>query len=140
GGTFRVGTATTGFSDTLGTLTLNASSTLDLGAWTTGVRQLTFADSSAISWTGTLTITNWQGAALQSSDVAEILFGTGGLTSSQLSQVYWANQTISGGTLLSGTGELVPVPEPRIFAAAVALLAVVGWRERQRLAVLLRGC
>ncbi|MGA0112045.1 MAG: hypothetical protein ACO3PN_08075, partial [Chthoniobacterales bacterium] len=71
---------------------------------------------------------------------AELLFGTGGLTSSQLSQVYWANQTISGGTLLSGTGEIVPVPEPRIFAAAVALLAVVGWRERQRLAVLLRGC
>jgi len=131
GGTFRVGTASTGFSDTLGTLTLSASSTIDLGAWTTGLRQLTFANSSAITWTGTLTITNWQGVALQSSSVAEILFGTGGLTSTQLGQVYWANQNINGGTLIGG--ELVPVPEPRVYAAAVALLAVVGWRERKRL-------
>jgi autotransporter-associated beta strand protein len=138
GGTFRVGTATTGFSDTLGTLTLSASSTIDLGAWTTGVRQLTFANSSAITWTGTLTITNWQGVALQSSDVAEILFGTGGLTTGQLGQVYWANQNINGGTLLGGGGELVPIPEPRVYAAVVALLAVVGWRERKRLLGLVR--
>ena len=138
GGTFRVGTATTGFSDTLGTLTLSASSTIDLGAWTTGVRQLTFANSSAITWTGTLTITNWQGVALHSSDVAEILFGTGGLTSAQLAQVSWANQSISGGTLIGGNGELVPIPEPRVYAAAVALLAVVGWRERRRLMDLIR--
>ena len=132
GGTFRIGTASTGFSDTLGTLTLSASSTIDLGAWTTGVRQLTFANSSAITWTGTLTITNWQGVALQSSSVAEIIFGAGGLTSGQLAQVSWADQGITGGTLIGG-GELVPVPEPRVYAAAVALLAVVGWRERKRL-------
>jgi fibronectin-binding autotransporter adhesin len=137
GGTFRIGTASTGFSDTLGTLTLSASSTIDLGAWTTGVRQLTFANSSAITWTGTLTITNWQGVALQSSDVAEIIFGTGGLTSGQLAQVSWANQGISGGTLIGGNGELVPIPEPRVYAAAVALLAAVGWRERKRLRDLL---
>jgi autotransporter-associated beta strand protein len=137
GGTFRVGTASTGFSDTLGTLTLSASSTIDLGAWSTGLRTLTFANSSAITWSGTLTITNWQGVALQSSDVAEIIFGTGGLTSTQLGQVYWANQNINGGTLIGG-GELVPIPEPRVYAAAVALLAAVGWRERKRLIGLLR--
>ena len=137
GGTFRIGTASTGFSDTLGTLTLSASSTIDLGAWTTGLRQLTFANSSAISWAGTLTITNWQGLALQSSDVAEVLFGTGGLTSGQLAQVSWANQGVTGGTLIGGNGELVPVPEPRVYAAAVALLAVVGWRERKRVRDLL---
>jgi fibronectin-binding autotransporter adhesin len=135
GGTFRVGTASTGFSDTLGTLTLSDSSTIDLGAWTTGLRQLTFANSSAITWTGTLTITNWQGVALQSSSVAEILFGTGGLTSTQLGQIYFANQNINGGQLIGG--ELVPVPEPRVYAAAFALLAVVGWRERKRLLGLL---
>jgi fibronectin-binding autotransporter adhesin len=132
GGTFRVGTATTGFSDTLGTLTLNAASTIDLGAWTTGVRQLTFADSSAISWTGTLTITNWQGVANTSSDVAEILFGTAGLTSTQLSQVYWANQDVNGGALIGGGGELVPVPEARVVWGAMALAAFIGWRERRR--------
>jgi fibronectin-binding autotransporter adhesin len=136
GGTFRTGTSTTGFSDTLGTLTLSASSTIDLGAWTTGLRQLTFANSSAITWTGTLTITNWQGVAQQSSAVAEILFGTGGLTSAQLGQVYWANQNINGGELIGG--ELVPVPEPRVYAAAIALLAAVGWRERKRLLGLIR--
>ena len=136
GGTFRTGTASTGFSDTLGTLTLSASSTIDLGAWTTGVRQLTFANSSAITWTGTLTITNWQGVALQSSDVAEIIFGAGGLPSTQLGQVYWANQGITSGELIGG-GELVPVPEPRVYAAAVGLMAVVGWRERKRLRDLL---
>jgi hypothetical protein len=138
GGTFRVGTSTTQFSETLGTLTLSASSTIDLGSWTGGTtpRQITFANSSAITWSGTLTITNWQGVALQSSDVAEIIFGTGGLTSTQLGQIYFANQNINGGTLIGG--ELVPVPEPRVYAAAVALLAVVGWRERKRLLGLLR--
>jgi autotransporter-associated beta strand protein len=136
GGTFRTGTSTAGFSETLGALTLTASSTIDLGAWSTGLRQLTFANSSAITWTGTLTITNWQGVAQQSSAVAEILFGTGGLTSAQLGQVYWANQNINGGELIGG--ELVPVPEPRVYAAAIALLAAVGWRERKRLVTLIR--
>jgi autotransporter-associated beta strand protein len=140
GGTFRTGTSTTGFSDTLGTLTLSASSTIDLGAWTTGVRQLIFANSNTettgITWTGTLTITNWQGVAQQSSAVAEIIFGVGGLSSTQLSQVVWANQGITGGELIGG--ELVPVPEPRVYAAAIALLAAVGWRERKRLLGLVR--
>jgi autotransporter-associated beta strand protein len=139
GGTFVVGTASTGFSDTLGTLTLSASSTIDLGAWTTGVRQLTFANSSAITWTGTLTITNWQGVANTSSDVAEILFGTGGLTSVQLSQVYWANQNINGGTLIGGNGELAPIPEARVVWGAAALTAFVLWRERRHFPKLARG-
>ena len=135
GGTFRVGTATTGFSDTLGTLTLNTTSTIDLGAWTTGVRQLTFANSSAISWTGTLIITNWQGVVTpggSSSDVAEILFGAGGLTSTQLAQVYWANQDVNASALIGGNGELAPIPEARVVWGAAALSAFVVWRERRR--------
>ena len=139
GGTFRTGTSSTGFSETLGTLTLSASSTIDLGAWTTGLRTLTFADSSAITWTGTLTITNWQGVANQSSTVAQILFGTNGLSDTQLGQIYFASQTTTGGQLLGGGGELVPIPEPRVYAAAVALLAAVGWRERKRLRALLKS-
>lgn len=135
GGTLLVGAST--LSDSLGTLTLSASSTIDFGAYgASGLRQITFANSSAITWTGTLTITNWQGVALTSSDFTEIVFGTGGLTSTQLGQIRFANQDINGGTLISG-GELVPVPEPRVYAAAVALLGVVGWRERKRLLGLL---
>jgi fibronectin-binding autotransporter adhesin len=137
GGTFIVGTDTTRFSETLGTLTLSASSTIDFGSWSGGTNTLQFADSSAIEWIGTLTITNWQGVAQTSSEVSQILFGSGGLTSTQLSQIYFANQDINGGELIGGGGELVPVPEPRVYAAAVALLAVVGWRERKRLRDLL---
>ena len=134
GGTFIVGNSATRYSQQLGTLTLTENSTIDLGSYSAGsVLQLIFADSSAITWTSgrTLTITNWQGVAQQSSSVAEIIFGTGGLTSTQLGQIYFANQNINGGQLIGG--ELVPVPEPRVYAAAVALLAVVGWRERKRL-------
>ena len=133
GGTFLIGGANV--TENLGTLTLSASSTIDFGNFgATGFRQLTFDDSSAITWTGTLTITNWQGVANTSSDFTEIIFGVGGLTSTQLGQIYFANQGLTGGGLLSGTGELVPVPEPQVYAAALALLAFVGWRERKRIA------
>jgi hypothetical protein len=139
GGTFLVGSDTTRFSETLGTLTLSADSTIDFGTWSGGTNTLQFANSSLISWESgaILTITNWQGVAQTSSEVSQILFGTGGLTSTQLSQIYFANQDINGGELIGGGGELVPVPEPRVYAAAVALLAVVGWRERKRLRDLL---
>jgi fibronectin-binding autotransporter adhesin len=134
GGTFRIGTSTTQFSETLGTLTLSSSSTIDLGSWTGGItpRKLIFANSSVIEWSGTLTITNWQGVALQSGDVAEVLFGVGGLTSTQLGQIYFANQNISGGTIL-GTGELAPIPEAPVWCGAVAICAAICWRELRRL-------
>jgi fibronectin-binding autotransporter adhesin len=138
GGTFVVGNDSAGFSETLGTLTLSASSTIDLGSYATGLRQLVFSNSSAITWSGTLTITNWQGVAQQSSDVAEILFGTGGLTSTQLGQIYFANQNISGGVLIGGSGELAPIPEAPVIWGAIAVTLVIGWRERFRLAGLLR--
>ena len=137
GGTFRTGTSTAGYSDTLGTLTLSASSTIDLGS-AAGLRTLTFANSSAITWTGTLTITNWQGIAGGTSQVTKLLFGTDGLNETQLGQIYFASQTTTGGRLLGSDGELVPIPEPHVYAAAIALLAVVGWRERKRLRSLFR--
>ena len=138
GGTFIVGNATAGYSETLGTLTLSASSTIDLGSYSTGLRQLTFANSSAITWTGTLTITNWQGMTRSSSDVAEILFGTGGLTSTQLGQIYFANQEVSGGVLVGENGELVPIPEAEVYWAALAIVLAVVYRERRRVALLWR--
>ena len=145
GGTFITGTSTTSWSDTLGTLTLDASSVIDLGSLTTvGPRQLTFANSSGITWNtnAVLTISNWQGIAEQSSTVSQILFGTGGLTSTQLGQIRFASfdsrPTIDGGKLIGTNGELTPIPEPRVYAAAVVLLAAVAWRERKRLLSLLR--
>jgi hypothetical protein len=140
GGTFIVGTSTAGYSETLGTLTLSASSTIDLGSYATGLRQLTFANSSAITWTGTLTVTNWQGLNLQSSDVAEILFGTGGLTTTQLGQIYFANQDVNGGALIGANGELTPIPEAEVYWAALAIVLAVGYRERRRVFALVRQC
>ncbi|MBU3666595.1 MAG: hypothetical protein FGM15_12075 [Chthoniobacterales bacterium] len=139
GGTFIVGTSTAGYSETLGTLTLNASSTIDLGA-ATNVRFLQFANSASITWAtnAVLTITNWQGQYLQSSDVAEVLFGTSGLTATQLGQIYFANQNISGGVLIGGNGELVPIPEANVIWGAAAIALAVGWRERRRLALIVR--
>jgi hypothetical protein len=86
-----------------------------------------------------LTITNWQGVARQSSDVAEILFGTGGLTSTQLGQIYFANQDITGGVLLGGTGELAPIPEAPVVWGAAAVAADNASREPRRRRALFRA-
>jgi len=139
GGTFVVGTSSAGYSDSLGTLTLNANSVIDLGSFT-GLHSLTFANSSGIAWAtnATLTISNWQGTIWSPGTAGSVLFGVGGLTSAQLSQVRWAPQGLSGAGLINSNGELTPIPEPRVYAAALALLAAVGWRERKRLLALLR--
>lgn len=139
GGTLRAGNSSNGYgtSYSLGTLTLTADSTIDLGS-NTDVRSIRFANSSAITWNtnAVLTITNWQGIAATTGEAGRLIFGTDttGLSSGQLAQVYWAGPDVvsSGGMLLSN-GELVPIPEPRVYAAALALLAAVGWRERKRL-------
>ncbi|MFM8457446.1 MAG: hypothetical protein ACKOB0_00650, partial [Chthoniobacterales bacterium] len=136
GGTLLLGGANV--LEDLGTLTLTANSTIDLGNFgATGFRQITFDNSAGVTWASNaiLTITNWQGVLNASSDNSEILFGIPGLTSTQLGQIRFANQDNAHGGLL-GTGELVPVPEPQVYAAALALLAFVGWRERKRIASL----
>jgi fibronectin-binding autotransporter adhesin len=140
GGTLLVGAA--GVSENLGTLTLTADSTIDFGNFESSLRELRFADSSGVTWATntTLTITNWQGVAQTSSDFTRLFFGTDGLglSEGQLGQIVFADQGIFGGTLL-GTGELVPVPEPKIYVAALAICAAIGWRERKRLIALVRG-
>lgn len=132
GGTFITGNSTAGYAETLGTLTLSSNSTIDLGslAGGAGTRDITFANSSAISWTGTLTITNWQGVADTSGTAGRLFFGVGGLTSAQLAQIEFSG--FGTGARLLGTGELTPIPEPRVYAAVVALLAAIAWRERRR--------
>ena len=145
GGTFIAGTSSAGYSDTLGTLTLSASSVIDLGAFT-GTHTIQFADSSAISWAtnAVLTISNWQGIAQSPGTAAQILFGgTAGLTSTQLAQIrftpYGDRPLVDGGVLLgSSPGELAPIPEAKIVWGAAALLGTIVWRERKRLRFLLR--
>jgi autotransporter-associated beta strand protein len=139
GGTLLVGAGDV--TEDLGTLTLNASSIIDFGNFGSILRQLTFDDSTGVTWAtnAVLTITNWQGLANQTSEVTKLLFGTGGLTSTQLGQIRFANQNIDGGQLLGGSGELAPIPEAPVVGGAFAIAAFVVWRERRRILVTLRS-
>jgi len=127
-------------SDTIGSLTLtgSANSVIDFGDYdSTGTRSLTFGSFSAIEWTGLLIITNWQGTAWTPDNTHLYFTDTAGFTPSQLSDQIVFADIVTGAGFIEG-GELVPVPEPKIYMAALALLGVVGWRERKRLAGLLR--
>lgn len=145
GGTFLTGGSTTGYAEDLGTLTLSASSTIDLGSNTT-TRNLVFDASNGITWTSgqTLIITNWQGTT-NGGTYGRIYFGSNsnGLTSGQLAQINFnIGGTLYGAKILS-TGELVmgdpvPIPEPRVYVGGAALALFVIWHERRRLAALFR--
>lgn len=142
GGTFITGSAAAGYAETLGTLTLSSTSTIDFGSWAGGgggSRYINLADSSAISWAaGTLILTNWvQMTNSQSGEYARLYFGNSasGLTSGQLSQIkFHFGDGIYDATILS-SGEVVPlnpIPEPRVYLAMAVLVAAIVWRERRR--------
>ena len=100
--------ATTGFSETAGTLQLATNSaTIALG---TGVHTLAFADSHLVAWTAakTLSITGWTGDATTGATAGKIFVGTDntGLTDTQLSQITFSGHT-AGAKILS-TGEIIP--------------------------------
>jgi len=105
-GTFKTG-ATVGFSETLGTLTINDNSTIELG---TGVHTLTFANSSAVAWTAdkVLTITGWTGSPAEGSTAGKIFVGNDimGLTATQLAQITFSGHT--AGAIILSTGEIIP--------------------------------
>ncbi len=121
GGTFATG----GFSETLGTLDVNGNATIDFGS---GASSLVFADSSALSWGASISLSliNF------TEGVDSIRFGTtsGGLTGAQLGQI-----TINGlaATIDSG-GYLTAIPEPSAFAALAGLggLLSAGARRHRR--------
>jgi len=119
GGTFSTG-ATTGYGETVGTLNLNANSTIALG---TGSHSVTFANSSAVSWAGTtLTITGWTGSAGATGTAGKIFFGatTGTLTAGQLSKISFTG--FAGTPVILSTGEIVPpgLTPPTLTAAGSA--------------------
>ncbi len=118
GGTFLVDVENYNADSSLsmGTLTLTANSTIDLGGFgTSGDRNLVFANSSgvAINWAtnAVLTISNWQGVAQTQSEVTKLLFGVGGLDSDQLAQIQFAGFE-QGAVLVSGRTRAHPPRHP----------------------------
>ena len=110
GGTFRTGSGA-GYSETVGTLTLSANSTIDLG---TGSHNLNFAASNGASWTGgaKLHIRGWQGSYNGTTGTAGKIYtgSSAELSASKLAQIYFINPSTGNGhtaTQLS-TGEVVP--------------------------------
>jgi autotransporter-associated beta strand protein len=113
---------------TFGALTLNgAGNTIDLVSdATAGV--LTFASGGGL---GSLTINGWTGVSDPNLDPTP---GTDDriFITADPGPAFLANITFSGypsvGAARLGTGEIVPVPEPRVIAAAIGLLGFAAWR------------
>ena len=143
GGTF----ATAGFSqasNTLGTLTLSATSTIDLGAGTSSIH---FDVSNGQTWNpgSDLLVLNWNGTIGGSGGgTDQLIFGTtsGSLTTSQVGQIIFVNPNGVAGTYdaeILGTGEVIasstpfkPIPEPGTYAAGGVLAGLLGWWEWRR--------
>jgi fibronectin-binding autotransporter adhesin len=97
--------ATGGFNQSMNTLTLSASSAIDLG---TGASVFNFADSHLATWTasGTLTIGHWSGNVGVGGGADQLIFGIDntGLTSTQVGQIHFQGFT---GTTILANGEVV---------------------------------
>ena len=137
---------TNGFDEVVGTLTLTATSTIDLNnSGGGGDSILRFDNSSGTTWTAaqTVSVTGWSGA-VAGGGTDQLYFGntSSGLTAGQLSQIVFVNPAGFApgnyGALILSTGEVVPVPEPAVYVTLFLLLAYVGWRERARLKKILR--
>jgi fibronectin-binding autotransporter adhesin len=136
----------------LGALTLSAGSTIDFGPGSSS-SVLAFADSSGQTWSGTLTIDDWNGTsgtnATTGGGGAEALFfgsSSTGLTAGQLAEIQFVNPDGTAGTYGAGinaNGEVfadIPaaVPEPATVFSALLLTGLVACRERKRMRLTLR--
>ncbi len=115
GGTLRTGAAA-GFSETVGTLTATgANSTIAFG---TGAHNLTFANSSATTWTGFVLVSGWTGSFNGTAGTAGRLFvgnSAAGLSQEQALRVLFLNGTVYHTATILGTGEVVPTANVAMF-------------------------
>jgi hypothetical protein len=116
---------------------LAADSTLDFG--TTNNVRLRF---STASWTGgTLTITNWTGVELTGNNPDQFLIGSGPVSPDLLSHITF--QGFAPGAIAFNRGgglyEIVPIPEPATIFGALALVGLIGFRERRRISGVFSG-
>lgn len=115
GGTLSTG-ATTGNSETVGTLNLNATSTIAFG---TGAHTLTFANSSAVSWAGGfMFVTGWAGAFNGTAGTAGRLFignSAAGITMDQRVKILFLNGSNYHTATILSSGEVVPTANVAMF-------------------------
>lgn len=117
GGVLKSG-ATTGYSDTMGTLSLSANSTLTFGS---SSHTIAFSASSSVVWSGnTLTVNGWTGTAGSSGTAGKIVVGTSstGLSSAQLNKFRFTGY--APGAVQLSNGEVSPTPAPVISSASTA--------------------
>lgn len=107
-------------------LAMSAGSTIDFGSGF-GASALVFGDSSGLTWTGTLLVSNFSTAGGDT-----LRFGTNNtaLTSGQLASISFDGIAAQ----IDASGFVTPVPEPEAFASVLgaASLAWWVWRRRQR--------
>jgi autotransporter-associated beta strand protein len=136
--------ATNSFSQTnaLGTLALSSNSSIDMAIL--GGSILKFSDSHSTSWSGTLTINDWNGF-FSGGGADELFFGSSesALSLSQLNEIVFTSPNGLSGNYearILVTGEVVPggilAPEPGTVALLVSGglslggLALRRWRRR----------
>jgi len=121
GGTFEP----SGFSQTLGTLDLDGTATLDFGS---GAGAVSFANSSSLDWeSGSLIIANFE------LGVDTLRFGTDdtGLTEWQLHHTLfpgWGPDFYAG---IDANGYLLPIPEPSATGMVIVGLSLLLFGRRQ---------
>src|SRR5205823_4789437 len=114
--------------------TLSSSSVIDL----LGTDVLHFAASNLQTWTGTLSIWNWNGIPATGGGAEQLLFGTDatGLTGTQLAEiVFYSDSGITqygGPTTILSTGEVVPIPEPGTWISASLAFSALLFTQRRR--------
>ncbi|HEX8296179.1 MAG TPA: autotransporter-associated beta strand repeat-containing protein [Chthoniobacteraceae bacterium] len=140
GGTLRI-SGSSATSETLGVLTQTASSTLDFGSG--AGNQLTFAGVGAHTPSASLSILNWSGTPRTAGTATSDRLIFSGTASSFTAAYAQSDVSFSG----FGTGyqaiqfeadryEIAAVPEPATCFGALALVGLIGTRERRRLAAI----
>ena len=122
GGTFEPG----GFSQTLGTLDLDGTATLDFGA---SAAAISFANSSGLDWgAATLNILNW------TPGVDTLRFGADntGLTEAQLSNMHFVGPGFDY-VSIDANGYILVIPEPSATGLVIAGLSLLIFGKRKGL-------
>lgn len=120
----------------MGAVTLSSSSTIDMG---NGASVLAFANSSAQTWVGTLTILNWSGTPFFGGGTDQLFFGTdtSGLSATQLAQIAFysdSGNTYLGTAAFTGDGgEITPVPEAGTWLAGALVFGAIGFMQRRQM-------